>query len=94
MPGYLECVNEAWPRQITENTNPFTKLHIRFSRTAKALRKLSKTLIPHIKIAMAVCREVIHQLETAQESRQLAHRETANKESEAQSSGTCNNTKK
>jgi hypothetical protein len=33
--------------------------------------------VPHIKITMVVCREVIHQLEKAKESRHLSNQECA-----------------
>lgn len=51
------------------------RLHIKLSRTAKALRPWSKTLIPQGKVAMAVCREVIFQLDLAQENRALTEAE-------------------
>jgi hypothetical protein len=75
MPGFQEVVAEAWHRGIPTTINPLTSLHIKLSRTSKALKTWSKTLLPQSKIAMAVCREVIHQLEIAQESRSLSPRE-------------------
>jgi hypothetical protein len=75
MPGFQEVVAEAWHRGIPATINPLTSLHIKLSRTSKALKTWSKTLLPQSKIAMAVCREVIHQLEIAQESRSLSPRE-------------------
>jgi hypothetical protein len=47
-------------------------LHIKLSRDAKALRALSKTLIPHGRLVLAICREIILQLEKAQEERVLS----------------------
>jgi hypothetical protein len=77
MPGFRECVQEAWSKGTPPNQNPFGVLHIKLSRTAKALRKWSRTLIPQGKMALAVCREVIEQLEKTQESRMITPQERA-----------------
>jgi hypothetical protein len=50
-------------------------LRIKLSRTAKALRTWSKALVPQSKLAMAVCRDAVGQLELAQESRSLSSQE-------------------
>lgn len=50
-------------------------LHIKLSRTGKALRKWAKSLIPQGKLASAICREVIMQLDKAQEDRILTNEE-------------------
>jgi hypothetical protein len=47
-------------------------LHIKLSRTANALSAWARKLIPQGKLAAAVAREVITQLESAQESRALS----------------------
>jgi hypothetical protein len=47
-------------------------LHTKLSRTAKSIRSWARTLQPHGKLVMAICREVILQLELAQEQRQLS----------------------
>jgi hypothetical protein len=65
MLGFIECVQEACNKQIPLNQNPLGVLHIKLSRTAKILRKWSKTLVPHGKLAMVICREVIQWLEVA-----------------------------
>jgi hypothetical protein len=46
-------------------------LHVKLSRVAKDLRTWYSSLVPHIKLTMVVCREVVLQLETAHESRSL-----------------------
>lgn len=56
--------------------NPLLRLHVKLNRTAKGLRKWAKKLLPQSKIAMAVCREVILQLDKAQEHRMLTPAET------------------
>lgn len=63
MKGYHDCVRQQWNRPINQAHNSLLNLHIRLSRTAAGLRKWSKTIIPQGKLAMAVCREVIGQLE-------------------------------
>jgi hypothetical protein len=71
MPGFQETVSQAWNREVQPALNPSTTLHIKLSRTAKAPRSWSRSLIPQTKVASAVCREVIQQLESTQEQRQL-----------------------
>jgi RNA polymerase-interacting CarD/CdnL/TRCF family regulator len=55
--------------------NPLTSLHIKLSRTAKALKSWAKSLLPHTKIAATICREVVDQLERVQENRSLSEAE-------------------
>lgn len=57
------------------NQKPLGVLHIKLNRTAKALRAWSKTVISQAKVVVAICREVIAQLEVAQESRNLSQKE-------------------
>jgi hypothetical protein len=67
--GYKECVKEAWDKTVPPTKNPLASLHIKLSRVAKALKCWAKSLASQSKVAMVVCREVIGQLEKAQESR-------------------------
>jgi hypothetical protein len=69
MDGYNDCVKVAWDRPMTASKNSLATLHIELSKAAKALRTWSKNIASQSKIAMAVSREVIHQLKIAQESR-------------------------
>jgi hypothetical protein len=75
MPGYLECVQKAWVRAIPPTLNPRHSFHTKLSRTTKALHVWSKSLVPQGKLALQICREVILQLEKAQETRQLSSTE-------------------
>lgn len=75
MHGYKECVHAAWNQPINQNFNAMLTLHIKLTRTAKALWRWSRQLIPHGKLAAAICREVILQLEGAQENRELSTEE-------------------
>ena len=72
MPGFQQCVIEAWEQQMPSQHNPMMKLHIKLARTMKALRGWSNKLIPYGKITMAICMEVIAQLDQAHEFRPLA----------------------
>jgi hypothetical protein len=65
----------SWSRDTTQNLNHMMTLHVKLSRVAKDLRSWSKKIIPHTKLAMEVCREVILQLEIAQEARALSNAE-------------------
>jgi hypothetical protein len=75
MPGFINCVQETWNKEAPANQNPLGVLHIKLSRTVKALKKWSKSLVPQGKLTMAICREVIDRFETAQEQRTLSPQE-------------------
>jgi hypothetical protein len=72
MPGFHECIKKAWDKHIPKRHNPLVRLHIKLSRTGKALKTWAKSLTSQGKLALVVCREVIHQLESAQETRDLS----------------------
>jgi hypothetical protein len=59
-----------------QNLNHLITMHVKLSRVTKALKAWSKSLMPYGKLAMAVCMEVILQLETTQVIRQLTAGET------------------
>lgn len=75
MPSYRECVQATWEKPVNHNPNAMLTLHIKLSRTAKALWAWSRNLIPHGKMAAAICREVIMQLDRAQEEQELSQEE-------------------
>jgi hypothetical protein len=75
LPGFLCYVQQAWGTQIPHNQNPLGVLHIKLSRTVKALKKWSRSLIPQGKMALTICREVINQLDRVQENRSLTEPE-------------------
>jgi RNA polymerase-interacting CarD/CdnL/TRCF family regulator len=72
MLGFFDTIQEAWSKEISDNVNHLVTLHIKLSRVAKALRAWARTLIPQGKVVATVCREVVEQLERAQEDRQLS----------------------
>jgi hypothetical protein len=75
MPGFLDCVKEAWSRQVLDSHNHLATLHTKLSRTAKALKVWSRTLTSQAMLASVIYREVIERLELAQEIRQLSEGE-------------------
>jgi hypothetical protein len=52
-------------------------LHIKLARTSKALQAWAHSLMPQGKLAAAIYREVIAQLEAAQELRHLSEEENS-----------------
>lgn len=51
------------------------KIHIKHSRTAKALKKWQKIKIGNIKMQIAIAKEIIWRMDVAEEERQLTHEE-------------------
>lgn len=74
MPGFEQVVTEAWNRPILE-TNAMRKIHIKLSRSAKALKMWQKTDIGNIQQQIAVAKEIIWRLDVAEDSRQLSMEE-------------------
>jgi hypothetical protein len=64
-------VKEAWRKPLLA-TDAVRRLHIKLSRTVKALRSWERTKIGNIKTQLAVAKEVIWQIDQAQERRNLA----------------------
>jgi hypothetical protein len=72
MPGFTDCVHQAWDKPVASHHNAMMGLHIKLSREAKALAIWARGLMPLGKLAAAICREVIFQLEAYQEGRSLS----------------------
>jgi hypothetical protein len=72
MQDFKDVVSEAWNRDTPNHLNHMLTLHVKLGRTAKALKSWSESLVSHARVAMAICRDVILQLEVAQESRSLS----------------------
>lgn len=72
--GFLQVVHEAWNRPVSSQ-NAIKRLHIKLSRTAKALKKLVKLKVGNTKLQLAIVKEVIFQLNKAQEHRALSQQE-------------------
>lgn len=70
MPGFAEVVMAAWNKPL-QQTDAIRKLHIKLSRTAKALKQWQKATIGNIKLQIAVAKETIWRFDVAEETRQL-----------------------
>jgi hypothetical protein len=55
---------------------PLLSLHLKFQAIAKGLQAWSDKKVGHIESQLAQAREVLHQLEIAQDGRILIHEET------------------
>jgi hypothetical protein len=71
MTGFTECIQHAWDKPVAPHHNAMMVLHKKLSRVAKALTIWARGLMPQGKLATAICREVISQLEAGQERRLL-----------------------
>ena len=69
--GYQEAVQHAWEQPVSAY-NPFLRLHIKLSRTAKVLRQWAKKKIENNKLLLCVARQLIAILDVVQEHRQLS----------------------
>jgi hypothetical protein len=75
LPGYLDGVQQAWEQPVNV-FNPFLKLHIKLSRTAKALKQWAKKTIGNSKLLLCAARQLIAILDVVQEHRQLSSPES------------------
>jgi hypothetical protein len=74
-PGFLDVVDRAWHCSLG-NINPFARLDWLLHNTACFLKSWSDRHVGNIKSQLDICREVVHRLEVARDSRQLmAHEE-------------------
>jgi hypothetical protein len=76
LPGFQEVVQQAWCKPLNA-TDAIRRLHIKLARTAKALKHWENNNIGNIKKHMAIIKEVIWQLDQAQERRSLSSSEFA-----------------
>jgi hypothetical protein len=74
IPGFVEIVEQTW-NKLLQATDAVQHLHIKLSRTAKALKQWEKSRIGNIKIQLKIVKEVIWLLDQAQERRALSHEE-------------------
>jgi hypothetical protein len=74
IPGFMDIVHSAWHKPL-HATNSIRHLHIKLSRTAKALKRWEKTCVGNIKVQLAIVKEAIWQLDQAQENRDLTQSE-------------------
>ena len=72
--GYHDVVKHAWEQPLNVH-NPFLRLHIKLSRTAKALKQWAKKKIGNNRLLMIAARQLIGILDVVQEHRQLSQAE-------------------
>jgi hypothetical protein len=69
--GFQEVVKEAWEKPI-QATDSIRRLHIKLTRMAKALNNWEKNNVGNIKMQLTIIKEVIWQLDRAQERHDLS----------------------
>lgn len=72
--GYHEVVKNAWEQPVSIH-NPFLRLHIKLSRTSKALKQWAKKKIGNNRLLTLAARQLIGILNVVQEHRQLSQAE-------------------
>jgi hypothetical protein len=69
--GFNEVVYQAWTSSVS-SSDAILRLHVKMSRTAKALKIWSRKTVGNFKVQLAIIQTVLTFLEKAQESRQLS----------------------
>jgi endonuclease/exonuclease/phosphatase (EEP) superfamily protein YafD len=74
MPGFLEVIQEVWHQPVnTQDT--ILKMHVKLIRTSKALKLWKRQNLGNLPLRLAIAKEALLLLDTAQEQRQLTHDE-------------------
>jgi hypothetical protein len=74
MEGFQELVQDIWNRPVS-SALPMKRLHIKLARVAKGIKRWKKEKIGDTKLQLAIVKEVLQQLEAAQEHRLLTEQE-------------------
>ena len=74
MEGFHEVVQTEWGKPLNTML-PIKRLHIKMARLAKGLKKWRKEKIGNTRLQLAITKEVLLQLEMAQELRPLSDQE-------------------
>jgi len=74
MDGFQELVQSIWNRPVA-SALPMKRLHIKMARVAKGIKRWKKEKIGDTKMQLAIVKEVLLQLEAAQEHRLLTDME-------------------
>jgi predicted ribonuclease YlaK len=72
--GFIEMVQEAWNKPV-HSVLPLKRLHIKLAHAAKSIKRWNREKIGDNKLQLALVKEVLLQLELAQESRGLTAQE-------------------
>jgi len=73
--GFQEAVESAWASEATSSC-PFDTLAQKFRATVRNLQSWSQKTIGHVNTQLGLAREILHQLEIAQDHRVLSPLET------------------
>jgi hypothetical protein len=74
MDGFQELVQDIWNKPVA-STQPLKRLHVKLSRVAKGIRRWRKEKIGDLRLQLALVKEILLQLEAAQEHRALTQEE-------------------
>jgi hypothetical protein len=74
--GFQDAVKEAW-QSVQMGPCPLLSLHLKFMATAKGLQAWSDKKVGHVESQLCLAREILHQLEIAQDGRTLSQEESA-----------------
>jgi hypothetical protein len=66
MHGYKECVYEAWKKNVNA-LDPIRRIHIKLSRTAKALKQWQGHCMGDLRVQTAAATKIIFRLDQAEE---------------------------
>jgi hypothetical protein len=69
---FKEAVYSAWNKSLPSVQQPLLRLHIKLARTAKAIKAWRRVKVGDTKLQLAIVKEVILCLETAQEVHTLS----------------------
>lgn len=69
--GFQEAVQEAWST-VSGQICPFQNLNLKLKAVARALKERSDKKVGHVASQLALAREILHQLEVAQDNRNLS----------------------
>ena len=70
MEGFQDLVQNTWNRPVA-SALPMKRLHIKMARVAKGIKRWKKDKIGDTRMQLAIVKEVLLQLEAAQEHRLL-----------------------
>jgi hypothetical protein len=68
LPAFQDVMKQAWDKPLA-TADPIRRLHITLARTSKALKQWEKNSIGNIQLQLTIIKEVIWQLDQAQERR-------------------------
>ena len=74
MEGFRDLVQNIWNRPVA-SALPMKRLHVKMARVVKGIKRWKKVKIGDTKLQLAIVKEVLLQLEAAQEHRLLTHME-------------------